>query len=105
YANGITSSRRMEGLCAQDVAFRVICAGHVPDHVTVARFRQQFAETAAGLFAQVLVLCARLGMGQVGTAARDGTKVAANASAGATRAEEGLRKLAAEMAARHAAAD
>src|SRR6201996_116118 len=105
YANGITSSRRIERLCQQDVAFRVICAGHVPDHVTVARFRQQFAEAAASLFAQVLVLCARLGMGQVGTVALDGTKVAANASAGANRTEEGLRKLAAEMAARHAAAD
>ena len=105
YANGITSSRRIERLCEQDVAFRVICAGHLPDHVTVARFRQQFAETAADLFAQVLVLCARLGMGQVGTVALDGTKIAANASKDANRTEEGLRKLAAEMAARHAAAD
>jgi transposase len=105
YANGITSSRRIERLCQQDVAFRVICAGSVPDHVTVARFRQQFAETAAGLFAQVLVLCARLGMGQVGTVALDGTKIAADASLGANRAEEGLRKLAADLAARHAEAD
>jgi transposase len=105
YANGITSSRRIERLCQQDVAFRVICAGHVPDHVTVARFRQQFAESAADLFAQVLVLCARLGMGQVGTVALDGTKIAANASAGANRTGEGLRKLAADLAARHAEAD
>jgi hypothetical protein len=57
------------------------------------------------LFAQVLVLCARLGMGQVGTVALDGTKIAADASAGANRTEEGLRKLAAGLAARHAAAD
>jgi transposase len=105
YANGITSSRRIERLCGQDVAFRVICAGHAPDHVTIARFRQQFAETAASLFAQVLVLCARLGMGQVGTVALDGTKVAASASKDANRTEEGLRKLAAGLAARHAAAD
>jgi transposase len=105
YANGITSSRRIERLCGQDVAFRVICAGSVPDHVTVARFRQQFAEAASSLFAQVLVLCARLGMGQVGTVAIDGTKIAASASAGANRTEEGLRRLAADLAARHAAAD
>src|SRR6185437_14742411 len=105
YANGITSSRRIERLCQQDVAFRVICAGRAPGHVTVARFRQQFAETAAGLFAQVLVLCARLGMGQVGTVAVDGTKIAASASKDANRAEEGLRKLAAELAARHAETD
>ena len=105
YANGVTSSRRIERLCQQDVAFRVICAGHVPDHVTIARFRQQFADTAASLFAQVLVLCAKLGMGQVGIVALDGTKVAGNASLGANRTEEGLRKLAADLAARHAAAD
>ena len=105
YANGITSSRRIERLCQQDVAFRVICAGHVPDHVTVARFRQLFAETAADLFAEVLVLCARLGMGQAGTVALDGTKIAASASKDANRTEEGLRKLAAELAAAHAEAD
>jgi transposase len=105
YANGITSSRRIERLCGQDVAFRVICAGHLPDHVTIARFRQQFADTAAVLFAQVLMLCARLGMGKVGTVAVDGTKIAASASKDANRTETGLRKLASELAARHAAAD
>lgn len=105
YANGITSSRRIEALCSQDVAFRVICAGNLPDHVTVARFRQQFAETAAVLFAQVLVLCARLGMGRVGTVAIDGTKIAAAASKDANRTEQGLRKLAADLAAAHAEAD
>jgi transposase len=105
YANGVTSSRRIEALCEQDVAFRVICAGHVPDHVTVARFRQQFAQTAEPFFAQVLLLCGRLGMGRVGTVALDGTKVAADASKGANRTEEGLRKLAAGMAAAHAGKD
>jgi transposase len=105
YANGITSSRRIERLCGQDVAFRVICAGQLPDHVTVARFRQQFAGTAAVLFGQVLVLCARLGMGQVGVVAVDGTKIAASASKDANRTEEGLAKLAEGLAARHAATD
>jgi transposase len=105
YANGITSSRRIERLCGQDVAFRVICAGGAPDHVTVARFRRQFADTAASLFAEVLVLCARLGMGKVGTIALDGTKIGANASKDANRTEAGLRKLAEDLAARHAAAD
>jgi transposase len=105
YANGITSSRRIERLCGQDVAFRVICAGDAPDHVTVARFRQQFADTAAPLFAEVLALCARLGMGKVGTIALDGTKIGANASKDANRTEAGLRKLAEDLSAAHAAAD
>jgi transposase len=105
YANGVTSSRRVERLCQQDVAFRVICAGHLPDHTTVARFRQQFAEAAAPFFAQVLLLCARLGMGQVGTVALDGTKIGADASKDANRGEEKLREMAAGLAARHAQAD
>ena len=105
YANGVTSSRRIEALCRQDVAFRVVCAGRAPDHVTIARFRRQFAQTAAALFAEVLLLCARLGMGQVGVVALDGTKIAADASKDANRTEEGLRRLASGLAARHADAD
>ena len=109
YANGVTSSRRIEAACWQDVSFRVICAGDAPDHVTIARFRAAFPGAAEGLFGEVLVLCAKLGMGKLGTVALDGTKVAANASKAANRAEETLRKLAAEAAAEavkaHAAAD
>jgi hypothetical protein len=59
----------------------------------------------AGFFAEVLVLCARLGMGRLGVVALDGMKIAANASKAANRTEEGLRKLAAGAVAAHAAAD
>jgi transposase len=105
YASGVTSSRRIEALCHQDVAFRVICAQDVPDHSTIARFRQGFAGVVRELFVQVLMLCARLGMGAVGTVALDGTKIAASAPKPANRTGERLRKLAAERAAAHAAAD
>ena len=105
YANEVTSSRRIERLCGQDLAFRVICGGCLPDHVTVARFRKDFAGAVPALFAEVLGLCARLGMGKVGVVALDGTKIAANASKAASRGEEALRKMAEEAAARHAAAD
>jgi transposase len=105
YAHGITSSRRIEELCRTDVAFRLICAGNLPDHVTFARFRSDFADAAAVFFTEVLILCARLGMGRLGTVALDGMKIAANASKAANRTEEGLRKLAAGAVAAHAAAD
>jgi transposase len=105
YANEVTSSRRIERLCGQDVAFRVICGGNLPDHATVARFRKDFGEAVPGLFAEVLGLCARLGMGKAGVVALDGTKIAANASKAASRTEERLRKMAEEAAAAHAAAD
>ena len=105
YAQGVASSRRMESLCGTDVAFRVICGGNLPDHSTVARFRQDFADPVTVLFGEVLILCARLGMGKLGTVALDGSKVRANASKAANRTEETLAKMAAERVAAHAETD
>jgi transposase len=105
YAHQVTSSRRIEQLCGTDVAFRVICGGNTPDHVTIARFRGEFADAVAVFFAQVLALCARLGMGKLGVVALDGMKIAANASKSANRTEEHLAKLAAQTVARHGQAD
>jgi transposase len=105
YAHKVTSSRRMEGLCRTDVAFRLICAGNLPDHSTIARFRKDFGGAVPGFFAQVLVLCARLGMGRVGTVALDGMKIAASASKAANRTERRLAELAERAVAAHAAAD
>ena len=105
YAQGVTSSRRIEAACLADVAFRVICAGNLPDHVTFARFRGDFPEAVAVFFTEVLVLCARLGMGRVGVVALDGMKIAASASKSANRTEDTLAKLAGETVAAHGAAD
>lgn len=105
YANKVTSSRRIEALCRTDVSFRVACGGDAPDHVTIARFRGRFPDLAGQLFTQVLMLCARLGMGQLGTVALDGTKIGAAASKDANRTEKALRKLAAEQIAAHEQTD
>ena len=108
YAAGVRSSRRIERACWEDVAFRVICAQDVPDHATIARFRREhFAdEDAIGdLFSQVLVLAARAGLGRLGVIALDGTKIAANASKGASKTVERLRELAAGIVAEAEAAD
>src|ERR1700749_4945142 len=85
YGHEGTSSRRIEEVCRTDVAFRLICAGNLPDHATFARFRGDFGEAAGEFFAQVLILCARLGMGKLGTVALDGMKIAASASKAANR--------------------
>jgi transposase len=108
YAVGVRSSRRIERACTEDVAFRVICAQDVPDHATIARFRREhFADPEAmdGLFAQVLVLAARAGLGRLGVIALDGTKIAANASKDANRTERRLRELAREILAEAEAVD
>jgi transposase len=105
YAHQVTSSRRMEALCQTDVAFRVICGGSTPRHVTISEFRKAFPGLIEEFFAQVLMLCARLGMGKLGVVALDGMKIAASASKSANRTEEHLRKLAAETVARHGETD
>jgi len=80
YARGIRSWRVIERACEEDVAFRVLAGQERPDHATVARFVERHQEAIAGLFGEVLTLCARSGLVKVGVIAVDGTKVHANAS-------------------------
>lgn len=91
YAHKVQSSRQIERLCVTDVAFRVICAQDVPDHSTIARFRAEHEAVFTDLFGQVLIVCAKAGLGRVGSIAVDGTKIAANASIDANRTEDKLR--------------
>ena len=80
YARGVRSSRVIERACEEDVAFRVLAAQQRPDHATIARFLERHEEAIAGLFGEVLTLCARSGLAKVGVIAVDGTKLQANAS-------------------------
>jgi transposase len=102
YCVGERSSRGIERRCREDVAFRVICASQVPDHATIARFRVRHQEALADLFGQVLGLCARAGLVEVGVLAIDGSKFRAAASDGAIQAYE---ELAAEVLAEAAEID
>jgi transposase len=80
YARGIRSSRAIERGCEEDVAFRVLSAQQRPDHATIARFIERHEQAIAGLFGEVLALCAKSGLAKVGVVAVDGTKLHANAS-------------------------
>jgi transposase len=100
YARGNRSSRGIERECQEDVAYRVICANHVPDHSTIAEFRRRHETALAELFTSVLSLCRRAGLVRVGVVAIDGTKVQANAARTANRGyEQVAREILAEAAA------
>ncbi len=105
YAIGVRSSRAIERRCHDDVAFRVITANHAPDHSTIARFRVRHESAIAGLFSEVLGLCARSGLVKVGVVAVDGTKIAAAATHHATRTYEQIAREILEDAARIDAAE
>jgi transposase len=80
FATGVESSRAIERHCREHVAFRVITGNLVPDHVTITRFICRHEQALAGLFSQVLGLCAEAGLVDSGVVAIDGTRIAANAS-------------------------
>jgi transposase len=103
WSQGLRSSRRIERACSDVVSYRVICAGDVPDHTTIARFRAGNHAVCEQLFSQVLVLAAQLGLGRLETVALDGVKIASNASLAANRTAAGLARAAEKEAARIAA--
>lgn len=98
YAVGERSSRRVERLCQDHVAFRVLCGQDAPDHTTLARFRADHEADFAAVFTQVLRLCAEAGMVRVGVVSIDGTKIAADASRGANRKPATVRQEAQRIA-------
>ena len=98
YARGNRSSRAIERACVEDIAYRVIAAQSKPDHATLARFVERHQDALAGVFGEVLALCARAGLVGLKVVAVDGSKVAANASRGANVDYERLAREAIEQA-------
>jgi hypothetical protein len=78
YCLGVRSSRQLDRRCTEDLAFRVLAANHIPDHVTIARFRARHEAALAGFLVASLKLCAAAGLVRLGLVALDGTKLAAN---------------------------
>lgn len=105
YCRGERSSRRIERHCQEDVAFRVIAGNQVPDHTTIARFRQAHDRAMGACFTEVLRLCARAGLVRLGVVALDGTKIAASAALAANRTQEQIAREVARILAEADAAD
>ena len=77
-----------------------------PDHATIARFVERHEAALAGLFSQVLGLCAQAGLVRPEVVAIDGTKMAGNASRESNRDfSEIAREIIAEAIATDAAKD
>jgi len=92
YCRGVRSSREIERRCREDVAYRIVCANLIPDHSTIARFRQQHDAAMEVVFVEVLRLCREAGMVRLGLVALDGTKIEANASLDANRTLASIEK-------------
>jgi len=105
YCIGVRSSRAIERACRVDVALRVITANQIPDHTTIARFRQRHEQALAFVFTESLRLCGQAGMVHVGLVAVDGTKMGCPAALAANRTKSHLDEQVATMLAEAAAVD
>lgn len=80
YAQGLTSSRRLEQRIHEDLGFRYLAGGLKPDFWTLNRFRQKHPKAVNDVFTQVIEVARRMGMVRLGRVAIDSTRVQANAS-------------------------
>ena len=92
YCVGMPSSRKIERACYEDLPFRVLSGNQQPDHTRISEFRRRHLELLEDLFVQVLRLCQKSGLVQMGHVALDGTKVEANASIHKAMSHERMEK-------------
>jgi transposase len=92
YCLGVTSSRRLEQRTREDLGFRYLAGGEVPDHWVLNEFRRRHRKAMNDVFTQVVEMARDLGMARLGHVAIDSTRVAANASRDRIVTEEKLRQ-------------
>ena len=92
YSRGITSSRRIEALCRENVLFMALSADSRPHFTTIAEFISGSSEEIAKLFQQVLLTCDTMGLIGKEMFAIDGCKLPSNASKEWSGSKENLKK-------------
>jgi transposase len=112
YSRGLISSRKIEQACEQNVLFMALSGDSRPSFSHIAPFVRELGPEVQALFAQVLMVCDRLGLIGKTMFAIDGVKLPANASKerSGTHAElahraQRLEKAAARILALHQAQD
>jgi len=80
YCTGTYSTRKIAAKLEDSVAFRFLAASNEPDFRTISDFRKRHGVALAGLFEQVVRICAESGLVKLGRVAVDGTKIKAHAS-------------------------
>ena len=93
YSEGERSSRKLERLTYENIAFMWLIETLHPDYRTIARFRQKNITVMKELLRKTIELYQNVGVEFNGIAFADGTKIFANASDDATMTEKKIAKL------------
>jgi transposase len=97
YASGTSSSRKIEWVPYNSMAFRLLAAAHHPYHDTLTHFRKTFLLKMENWFVQGLALAQRIKLVKLGQISLDGTKIKANASKNKTLPYSHVEKLKAQL--------
>ena len=97
YSRGVYSSRRLARACEERLDFLAVTALNKPDFRTISEFRRRHLSALSGLFEQVLLLCKKAGLVELGHVALDGTKVKANASKHKSMSYDRMKKAEPEL--------
>lgn len=108
YSRGITSSRKIEQCCRENVVFMALSADTQPHFTTIADFISSLGQEIVKLFLEVLLICDEMGLIGKEMFAVDGCKLPSNASKewSGTKAElqkkkEKMEKAIKQIIARH----
>ncbi len=80
YSKGITSSRKIEWNCTNNIIFKALACDTVPHFITIASFISSYPQAIEALFNQILLVCREEGLLGNELFAIDGCKLPSNAS-------------------------
>lgn len=80
YAIGITSSRKLQHQCQENLAFIYLTRGEKPKFRAICEFRIKHSENIKELFPQMVQIAQKLNIVKIGRLILDGTKIRANAN-------------------------
>ena len=92
YSRGITSSRKIEQCCRENVIFMALSADTQPHFTTIADFISSLDQEIIKLFLEVLLICDEMGLIGKEMFAVDGCKLPSNASKEWSGTKEELTK-------------
>ena len=80
YSRGITSSRRIEWCCHNNIIFKALSCDTTPDFTTIAAFVSGHSKAIVDLFEQIVLICHQQGLIGHDLIAIDGCKIPSNAA-------------------------
>lgn len=93
YMRGIRSSRRIQRLMAENIAFKIISGEQSPNFRTLSEFRRVHHAFFQKVFTRVILLALQLKMIDLGAVLVDGTVIQANASKKRSRRIKALKAV------------